>query len=43
MHAPRLGSDDHRRGSAMHFTHSDKVKALQDKLTAFMEAEIYPN
>ncbi len=27
----------------MHFTHSDKVKALQDKLTAFMEAEIYPN
>ena len=27
----------------MHFTHSDKVKTLQDKLTAFMETEIYPN
>jgi acyl-CoA dehydrogenase len=27
----------------MDFTHSDKVKALQDKLAAFMDAEIYPN
>jgi acyl-CoA dehydrogenase len=27
----------------MDFIHSDKVKALQEKLAAFMEAEIYPN
>lgn len=27
----------------MDFTHTDKVKALQDKLAAFMAAEIYPN
>jgi acyl-CoA dehydrogenase len=27
----------------VHFTHSDKVQALQEKLGAFMEAEIYPN
>jgi len=27
----------------MDFSHSDKVKALQEKLAAFMEAEIYPN
>jgi acyl-CoA dehydrogenase len=27
----------------MDFIHSDKVKALQDKLAAFMEAKIYPN
>ncbi len=27
----------------MDFTHSDKVKALQEKLEAFMAAEIYPN
>jgi acyl-CoA dehydrogenase len=27
----------------MHFIHSDKVQALQEKLGAFMEAEIYPN
>jgi acyl-CoA dehydrogenase len=27
----------------MHFTHSDKVQALQEKLGAFMTAEIYPN
>src|ERR1700716_3068879 len=27
----------------MDFLHSDKVKALQEKLATFMEAEIYPN
>ncbi|MCX7366645.1 MAG: acyl-CoA dehydrogenase family protein [Alphaproteobacteria bacterium] len=27
----------------MDFVHSDKVKALQDKISTFMEAEIYPN
>jgi len=27
----------------MDFIHSDKVKTLQEKLAAFMEAEIYPN
>jgi acyl-CoA dehydrogenase len=27
----------------MDFIHSDKVKALQEKLATFMEAEIYPN
>ena len=27
----------------MEFTHSDKVKALQDKLAAFMDRHIYPN
>ncbi|MDP1749766.1 MAG: acyl-CoA dehydrogenase family protein [Reyranella sp.] len=27
----------------MEFTYSDKVKALQDKLGAFMDAHIYPN
>ena len=27
----------------MDFIHSDKVKALQEKLAAFMEAEVYPN
>jgi hypothetical protein len=26
----------------MDFIHSDKVKALQERLAAFMEAEIYP-
>ena len=27
----------------MDFVHSDKVKALQEKVSTFMEAEIYPN
>ncbi len=27
----------------MHFEHSDKVKDLQQRLTAFMEEHIYPN
>src|SRR3981189_1177792 len=38
---PRLG---HPTGEhPMDFLHSDKVKALQEKLATFMEAEIYPN
>ena len=27
----------------MEFVHSDKVKALQEKVAAFMDAHIYPN
>jgi acyl-CoA dehydrogenase len=27
----------------MHFSYSDKVKALQDRLDAFMHTEVYPN
>jgi acyl-CoA dehydrogenase len=39
---PRL-TDIPFREASMDFIHSDKVKALQEKLAAFMEAEIYPN
>src|SRR6516162_6622061 len=39
----RCESIAHRRGIAMNFDYSPKVKELESRLRAFMDANVYPN
>ena len=35
--------DIFRKGTIMDFSHSDKVRDLQQRVTAFMDEHVYPN